>query len=77
MPTYHRTFCGRPEEIRRARHWTTTVLNGSSSTHKAALIVTELGTNALLHTATGSQDGSFHVTLTRSEEEIAIAVTDP
>lgn len=76
MPTYRRTFPGRPEEIQQARRWTRTVLNDCPSTDEAALVVTELSTNALLHTASGHHSGAFHVTLARSGPSIAVSVTD-
>jgi anti-sigma regulatory factor (Ser/Thr protein kinase) len=76
METYQRTFLGLPEEIRRARHWLRTVLHDCPSLDTAALIVTELGTNALLHTASGHQGGSFRVTLTQTGQAVSISVTD-
>ncbi|WP_324606155.1 ATP-binding protein [Streptomyces griseus] len=76
MPTHRRTFPGDPQELRAARSWTRATLNGHPHSEDAALIVTELGTNALMHTASGDAAGAFHVTLTVSELTIAIAVTD-
>src|SRR3954447_23768130 len=55
--------------------WTPS-LNGHPHSEDAPLIVTELGTNALMHTASGDAAGAFHATLTVSELTIAIAVTD-
>ncbi|MFJ5224103.1 ATP-binding protein [Streptomyces sp. NPDC088400] len=40
------------------------------------LIVSELGTNALLYTASGTETGVFHVGLALSEHVIAVSVTD-
>jgi anti-sigma regulatory factor (Ser/Thr protein kinase) len=76
LPTHRRTFPGDPQELRAARSWTRATLNGHPHSEDAALIVTELGTNALMHTASGDAAGAFHVTLTISELTIAIAVTD-
>ncbi|KIE23717.1 regulatory protein [Streptomyces sp. MUSC 125] len=76
MPTHQRTFPGDPRALRTARHWIHTTLNGHPHTDDAALIVTELGTNALTHTASGDGAGTFHVTLTISELTTTIAVTD-
>ncbi len=66
MPTYQRTFPGDPQELRAARNWTRATLDGHPHSEDAALIVTELGTNAVLHTASGDTAGTFHVTLTIS-----------
>lgn len=76
MPTHRRTFHGHPQELRTARSWTRAVLDGHPHCDDAALIVTELGTNALMHTASGDDTGTFRVTLTVSEMAIAITVTD-
>ncbi|MFK8907576.1 ATP-binding protein [Streptomyces sp. YS-3] len=74
MPTHGRTFLGDPQELSAARRWTRATLDGHPHSDDAALIVTELGTNALAHTASG--DGTFHVRLTVSERAITITVTD-
>ena len=58
------------------RSWTRATLDGHPHSEDAALIVTELGTNALMHTASGDAAGTFHVTLTVSELTVVIAVTD-
>ncbi|WP_416979339.1 ATP-binding protein [Streptomyces sp. T028] len=76
MPTHRRTFPGDPQELSTARSWTRATLNGHPHSEDAALIVSELGTNALTHTASGEAAGSFHVTLTVSELTVTIAVTD-
>ncbi|MEU1624137.1 ATP-binding protein [Streptomyces sp. NPDC020096] len=76
MPTYRRTFPGRPEEIRNARNWTRAILGGSPCVEDAALVVTELGANALFHTASGDEAGTFHVLLATSGEDITISVAD-
>ena len=76
MPTHRRTFPGDPRALRTARHWIHATLNGHPRSDDAALILTELGTNALTHTASGDGVGSFHVTLTVSELTTTIAVTD-
>ncbi|MFF3512832.1 ATP-binding protein [Streptomyces sp. NPDC002573] len=76
MPTHRRTFPGEPQQLRAARSWTRATLNGHPHSEDAELIVTELGTNALMHTASGDPAGAFHVTLTVSELIVTIAVTD-
>ncbi len=76
MPTHRRTFPGAPQELHIARSWVRAVLDGHPHREDAALIVTELGTNAFMHTASGDDAGTFRVTLTVSEMTTAIAVTD-
>jgi len=70
------TCPGFPEEISRARRWTRDILTNSPHADDAALIVTELGANALVHTASGDDIGTFHVSLAVSALVIAISVTD-
>ncbi|MGY5060884.1 ATP-binding protein [Streptomyces sp. 900105755] len=42
----------------------------------AELIVSELSANAILHTASGQESGSFHLALAVSAQVIALSVTD-
>src|SRR4051812_48781051 len=69
---------GSPEEVARARRWTRDVLRESPCADDAALIVTELSTNAVLHTHTDASQwpGAFHVSLSVSESLVSISVTD-
>lgn len=76
MPTHRRTFPGHPQELRTVRNWIRTVLDGHPHSDDAALIATELGSNALRHSSSGSRFGSFHLTLMRSPSTVVIAVTD-
>src|SRR3954453_13099001 len=70
------TCPGFPEEISRARRWTRDILRGSPMADDAELIVSELSTNAVLHTASGLEAGSFHLALAVSAQVIALSVTD-
>lgn len=72
MPTYCRTFPGFVEEVGCARHWARDVLNGCPCAEDAALIVSELGSNAVTHTT--SRD--FHVTICRGSSSVTVTVTD-
>ncbi|MDF3292799.1 ATP-binding protein [Streptomyces silvisoli] len=76
MPEYRRTFPGRPEELRNVRQWTRHILSGSPRVEDAALVVTELGSNALLHTASGDEPGTFRVSLATSGGGITVSVAD-
>ncbi|MEH0419952.1 ATP-binding protein [Streptomyces sp. B21-083] len=70
------TCPGFPEEISRARRWTRDILRDSPMADDAELIVSELSTNAVLHTASGQETGSFHLALAVSAQVIALSVTD-
>ncbi|MFD5029378.1 ATP-binding protein [Streptomyces sp. NPDC058405] len=63
---------GLPEEVGRARHWTRDVLGEHPRADDAALIVTELVTNAITHAA--SPD--FRLTLRRVGSALTLTVTD-
>ncbi|MER6692941.1 ATP-binding protein [Streptomyces minutiscleroticus] len=67
---------GSPEEVSRARRWTRDILRDSPFAEDAALIVSELSSNAILHTASGRGHGSFHLALAVSPQVIALSVTD-
>ena len=70
------TCPGFPEEVSRARRWTRDILRGSPMADDAELIVSELSANAILHTASGLEAGSFHLALAVSRQVIALSVTD-
>ncbi|MEU0429557.1 ATP-binding protein [Streptomyces canus] len=70
------TCPGFPEEVSRARRWTRDILRGSPWAEDAELIVSELSANAVLHTASGRESGSFHLALAVSAQVIALSVTD-
>src|SRR5437763_2356131 len=67
---------GFPEEVSRARRWTRDILRGSPLADDAELIVSELSTNAILHTASGMRSGSFHLALAVSSQVVALSVMD-
>ncbi|ANH92169.1 hypothetical protein A8713_14180 [Streptomyces sp. SAT1] len=67
---------GFPEEVSRARRWTRDILRGSPLADDAALIVSELSTNAIRHTASGWEPGSFHLAVAVSAQVVAVSVTD-
>src|SRR3954447_15931960 len=67
---------GFPEEVSRARRWTRDILRDSPLAEDAELIVSELSANAILHTASGRERGSFHLALSVSAQVIALSVTD-
>ncbi|MEV8560902.1 ATP-binding protein [Streptomyces sp. NPDC051917] len=67
---------GFPEEVSRARRWTRDILRGSPLAEDAELIVSELSANAILHTASGREHGSFHLAVAVSAQVVAVSVTD-
>ncbi|MFF8994083.1 ATP-binding protein [Streptomyces sp. NPDC014983] len=67
---------GFPEEIGRARRFTRDILHGSPLAEAAELIVSELSTNAILHTASGQHCGTFHLALAVTPQAVALSVTD-
>lgn len=67
---------GFPEEISRARRFTRDILHGSPVAEAAELIVSELSTNAILHTASGQDCGTFHLALAVTPQAVALSVTD-
>lgn len=67
---------GFPEEVSRARRWIRDILRGSPLADDAELIVSELSANAILHTASGRDRGSFHLALAVSAQVVALSVTD-
>ena len=68
-----RTFPGRADQIARARDFTRRALGACPVLDEAVLLVSELTTNALEHTATGGA-GSFQVTVCQGETTLLIAV---
>jgi two-component sensor histidine kinase len=70
-----RSFPGHPDQVARARDFTRRTLGACTVTEEAVLLVSELVTNALEHTATGS-GGRFDVTILGGESSVMIAVTD-
>jgi anti-sigma regulatory factor (Ser/Thr protein kinase) len=74
--TWELTCPGSPAEVGRARRWTRHILRDAPCADDAALIVAELGANALLHTASGDIGGAFYVTVHATNETVSISVTD-
>jgi anti-sigma regulatory factor (Ser/Thr protein kinase) len=70
-----RVFPGRADQIAHARDFTRRVLGGCPVLDEAVLLVSELATNAVEHTATGGA-GSFDVTICQGQTSLLIAVKD-
>ncbi|MEU7488795.1 ATP-binding protein [Streptomyces sp. NPDC042319] len=61
-----------PQEVGRARRWTRDILSDHPAVEDAALIVTELGANAVRHTA----GPVFHLTISRADQAVTLTVKD-
>lgn len=63
--TWRRVYPGRLDQVPQARSWAEMLLADTDRADDAALIVTELCSNALLHTRSGEPRGWFGVEITR------------
>jgi anti-sigma regulatory factor (Ser/Thr protein kinase) len=70
-----RVFSGHPARVAQARRFVAHVLNGCALTDTAMLLTSELVTNALAHTPTGT-GGSFEVIVWRDAAYVLVAVLD-
>ena len=70
-----RVFRGHPTQVAQARRFVAGVLNGCSLTDTAVHLTSELATNALAHTPSGT-GGSFEVIVWRDADCVLIAVLD-
>jgi hypothetical protein len=71
-----RAFAGRPESVRAARCWIAGFFAGSPAAPDAALMASELVTNAIVHSASGLPGGSVTVMVAASEETVRVDVID-
>jgi anti-sigma regulatory factor (Ser/Thr protein kinase) len=72
-----RRFPGRPEHVHAARRFIAAALVAWPATQEAALLlVSEVVTNAILHSASGDQDGSVEVRYALDEHEVYVEVVD-
>ena len=70
-----RSFRGHPARVASARSFVAAVLNGCPLTDTAVLLTSELVTNALAHTPSGT-DGSLEVIIWRDADSVLVAVLD-
>jgi anti-sigma regulatory factor (Ser/Thr protein kinase) len=72
-----RRFAGRPEHIRAARRFVAAALAAWPATQEAALLlVSEVVTNAILHSASGDHGGSLEVRYALDDHEVYVEVVD-
>ena len=76
MPSWARVFPGTPQQVGAARRFVAALLDGSPFRDNALIIVSELVTNALLHSRSGNPGGLVTVQVTRWLLGVRIAVTD-
>jgi serine/threonine-protein kinase RsbW len=75
QPPWLRVFPGEARELAAVRRWLANLLPGVPVLDDIASVATELGSNAIRHTASG-RGGSFAVELTRQTRMIRVAVAD-
>ncbi|MEU9887066.1 ATP-binding protein [Sphaerisporangium sp. NPDC051011] len=71
-----RSFLGTPPSVTEARRFVTTFLAGWPLVDTAELIVSELATNAIRHSATKRFGGRFHVEIQAERHRVWLGVTD-
>jgi serine/threonine-protein kinase RsbW len=76
MASWSRSFPGRAEQVAEARLFTASVLTGRPEAETAVLVVSELATNALRHTASGEPGGTFRLSITISPDGVTVMVSD-
>jgi anti-sigma regulatory factor (Ser/Thr protein kinase) len=74
-PVAERVFPGREDQVAEARQFIKRALDGCPVVEDAILCVSELATNALLHSASGN-GGHFKITVERGESSVRVAVSD-
>lgn len=73
---WRRTFPGRPEEARSARTFLATLLPDDPRLDDMLLAVDELVVNALQHSLSGAQGGTFRLEVLLDDDGLTISVTD-
>jgi serine/threonine-protein kinase RsbW len=74
--SWARAFPGTPRHAGAARRFVAGLLDGSPFRDDASVVLSELFTNALLHTASGGPGGLVIVQVTRWRHGVRVAVTD-
>jgi anti-sigma regulatory factor (Ser/Thr protein kinase) len=76
QPAITRSFPGRPESVSAARAWVARFVPGSAAADDAALMTSELVTNAIVHSASGLPGGSVTVTVAAADGIARVDVID-
>jgi serine/threonine-protein kinase RsbW len=75
-PVTARVFAGDAGQVREARRFLAGVLDGCTAAGDALLCVSELATNAVLHSRSGGPGGRFTVRATVRAGSVRVEVTD-
>ena len=75
-PVTARVFAGDAGQVRETRRFLAGVLDGCPAADDALLCVSELATNAVLHSRSGRPGGRFTVRATRQAGSVRVEVTD-
>ncbi|MEV4390838.1 ATP-binding protein [Nonomuraea sp. NPDC049607] len=73
---FSRYFLGSAPSITEARRFVTALLQGSPTIDEAELVVSELATNAIRHSASGRFGGRFLVTVQAHPDRLWLGVLD-
>jgi anti-sigma regulatory factor (Ser/Thr protein kinase) len=73
---WRRVFPGDERQLGMLRRWLASLLPDCQARHDVACVATELGTNAIVHTASGGRGGSFAVEITWHRTVVRVAVAD-
>jgi serine/threonine-protein kinase RsbW len=76
VPSWARAFPGTPRQASAARQFVASLLDGSPLRDDAAVVVSELFTNAIQHTDSGKPGGLVVVQVSRWLLGVHVAVTD-
>ncbi len=71
-----RAFTGLPESVAAARAWVAGFVSGSPAADDAALLTSELVTNAILHSASRLPGGQVTVSVRATDDMVRVNVVD-
>lgn len=72
----YRVFPGEEQQLRVVRQWLAGLLPDGPARRDVLCVATELGANAVRHTASGRPGGSFAVEIVRNQATARVTVTD-
>ena len=74
--SWSRAFPATPEQVREARQFLADILDGSPMTDDALLCLSELATNAAVHSRSREPGGQFRVRVERHDSHVRVEVSD-